>query len=31
MATVLEVCITEEHRSVVRFFWAKGIKAKDIN
>jgi hypothetical protein len=33
MATVLEECITEEQRSVVRFFflWAKGLGAKDIH
>jgi hypothetical protein len=32
MATVLEECITEEHRSVVRFFFrAKGLNAKDIH
>jgi hypothetical protein len=30
LATVLEVCTTEEHRSVVRFLWAKCISAKDI-
>jgi hypothetical protein len=31
MATVLEGCATEEQRSVVRFFWAKGLNAKDIH
>jgi hypothetical protein len=35
MPTVLEVCTTEEQRSVVRFFffflWAKGLNAKDIH
>jgi hypothetical protein len=31
MATVLEECITEEQRSVVRFLWAKGLNAKDIH
>jgi hypothetical protein len=32
MATVLQECITEEHRSVARFFlWAKGLNAKDIH
>jgi hypothetical protein len=31
MATVLEVCTTEEQRSVVRFLWAKGLNAKDIH
>jgi hypothetical protein len=30
MATVLEECSTEEQRSVVRFLWAKGLSAKDI-
>jgi hypothetical protein len=30
MATVLEECITEEQRSVVRFMWAKGLNVKDI-
>jgi hypothetical protein len=29
MATVLEECSTEEHRSVVRFLWPKGINAKE--
>jgi hypothetical protein len=28
MATVLESCATEEHRSVVRFLWAKVLNAK---
>jgi hypothetical protein len=31
MATVLEECITEEQRSVVPLFWAKGLNAKDIH
>jgi hypothetical protein len=31
MATVLEVCDTEEQRSVVRFLWAKGFNAKNIH
>jgi hypothetical protein len=31
MATVLQECITEEQRSIVRFLWAKGHNAKDIN
>jgi hypothetical protein len=31
MATVLEECITEEQRSVVRLLWAKGLSAKDIH
>jgi hypothetical protein len=31
MATVLEVCITEEQRSAVRFVWAKELDAKDIH
>jgi hypothetical protein len=31
MATVLEECITEEHRSVMLFLWAKGLNAKDIH
>jgi hypothetical protein len=31
MATVLEACITEEQRSVVRFLWAEGLNAKDIH
>jgi hypothetical protein len=30
MATVLEGCIIEEQRFVVRFLWAKGLNAKDI-
>jgi hypothetical protein len=30
MATVIEECITEEQRSVVRFLWAKGFNANDI-
>jgi hypothetical protein len=31
MATVLDKCITEDQRSVVRFLCAKGLKAKDIH
>jgi hypothetical protein len=31
MATMLEVCTTEEQRSVVRFLWVKGLNAKDVN
>jgi hypothetical protein len=31
MATLLEECITEEYRSVVRFSWAKELTAKDIH
>jgi hypothetical protein len=31
MATVLEECITEEQRSVVRFLWAKGLNANNIH
>jgi hypothetical protein len=31
MATVLEECITEEQRSVVRFLWTKRLNAKDIH
>jgi hypothetical protein len=31
METVLEECITEEQRSVVRFWWAKGLIAKVIH
>jgi hypothetical protein len=30
MATVLEVCTTEEQRFVVLLLWAKGLNAKDI-
>jgi hypothetical protein len=30
MATVLEECANEERCSVVRFLWAKGLNAKDI-
>jgi hypothetical protein len=30
-AIVSEDCTTEEQRSVVRFSWAKGLSAKDIN
>jgi hypothetical protein len=28
--TVLEVCTTEEQRSVVSFLWAKEVNAKNI-
>jgi hypothetical protein len=31
MATVLEEYNTEEQRSVVRFLWAGGLNAKNIN
>jgi hypothetical protein len=31
MATVFEECITKEQRFLVRFFWAKGLNAKDIH
>jgi hypothetical protein len=32
MATVLEGCITEEHRSVMRFLlWAKVLYGKDVH
>jgi hypothetical protein len=31
MATVLKEDIAEEHRSIVRFLWAKGLSAKDIH
>jgi hypothetical protein len=31
LATVLEECITEELRSVVRFLLAKGLNTKDIH
>jgi hypothetical protein len=31
IATVLDVCTTEEQRPIVRFLWAKGLNAKDIN
>jgi hypothetical protein len=31
MATVLQECTTEEQPSAVRFLWAKGLNAKDIN
>jgi hypothetical protein len=31
MATVLEGCVFEEQRSVVRSLWAKGRNAKDIH
>jgi wyosine [tRNA(Phe)-imidazoG37] synthetase (radical SAM superfamily) len=31
MATVLEVCTTEEQRSVVRFLLVKGVNAEDIH
>jgi hypothetical protein len=31
MVSVLEVCVTKEHRSIVRFLWSKGFNAKDIH
>jgi hypothetical protein len=31
MATVLEVCITEEQRSLLRLLCAEGLNAKDIH
>jgi hypothetical protein len=31
MATVLEECITEEQRFVVRFLWARGLNANNIH
>jgi hypothetical protein len=31
MATVLEECITEEQRSVVRVLWEKGLNANYIH
>jgi hypothetical protein len=31
MVTVLEEYTTEEQRSVVHFWWAKGLSAKDIH
>jgi hypothetical protein len=31
MATMFEICTTEEQRSVVPFLWAKGLNAKDIH
>jgi hypothetical protein len=31
MATVLDVCTTEEQRSVVRFLWAKGPNTNNIH
>jgi hypothetical protein len=31
MVIVLEECVTEEQRYVVRFLWAKGLNEKDIN
>jgi hypothetical protein len=31
MATVLEECTTEEHRSVIRFLWTKGLNVKVIH
>jgi hypothetical protein len=31
MATVLEVCTTEEQRPVVHFLCAKGLNTKDIH
>jgi hypothetical protein len=30
MATMLEGCIIKEQHSVMHFFWAKGVSAKDI-
>jgi hypothetical protein len=31
MATVLDVCTTEEQRSVAHSLWAKGLNAEDIH
>jgi hypothetical protein len=31
MATELEKCTIEEQRSVVHFWWTKGLNAKDIH
>jgi hypothetical protein len=31
MATLLEVCTTEDQHSVVCSLWAKGLSAKDIH
>jgi hypothetical protein len=31
MATVLEMCTTKEKCYVMRFLWARGLKAKDIH
>jgi hypothetical protein len=31
MATVLEECIAEEQRPVVRFLWAKGLNVNGIH
>jgi hypothetical protein len=31
MMTVLEECITEEHRSVVRFLFEKRLNEKDVH
>jgi hypothetical protein len=31
MVTMLEDFTTEEQHSLVRFLWAKGLSAKDIN
>jgi hypothetical protein len=31
MATMLEVCTTEEQCFVLHFLWAKGLNAKDIH
>jgi hypothetical protein len=31
LATVLEECIIEEQRSIVRSLWAQGPNAKDIH
>jgi hypothetical protein len=30
MATVLEECIIEKHRSAAHFLWVKGLTAKDL-
>jgi hypothetical protein len=31
MATVLEICITEKQRRLLRLMWAKGLNAKNIH
>jgi hypothetical protein len=31
MTTMLEKCVTEEQRSIVRFLWAKGLATKAIH
>jgi hypothetical protein len=31
MMTMFEVCTTEEQRSAMRFLWAKGLNANDID